>query len=628
MTRARTSRLALVAAIACSAGWSGAAFAQDGLPRDRTGAQAAPLPQPDYAAPPPASPSAAPGDGQAAPYVPPAPAPQVIFADVHVTPEGEGVAHPAPGWTPAADPVTGLKLEAAGAAGFDAEWVRRQFAANGLLGVPADYSRLVALVQLVNRAFLQNGYANSGVLLAPQAYGAGTGVLELRLVAGRIGGADGDGFALAWRDGKARGLDAGYVTDRMPSVRATPFNAFALERDFRLLADNPAIRAIDATLKPGTRPGEAAVSVIVAPERRFDLYTTLANNRSPAVGGIRAALGGAMRNVIASGDLLGFEAGITDGLKDGSVAYTGPVIDTRTAITLRGGLNDAAVVERLLDPLDIRSKEWSVEGGLSRRLVDRPLMPRGASWSSAKSLDLGFLVVHRQTRSMLLGAPFSFSPGAVDGRAEYTALRLTSDYVERGVRHVLALSFTETVGLEGTRSRLPGALNPNRHFVAFLGQASFARRLSHNLELNLRLAGQYARGTLYSGERFSIGGERGVRGYRENLLLVDRGLLGSAELAYSFSLTGSKGTGPREFDWGAFRAAIFADGALAENARSPQPFPKSLAGVGASLTWKPSEALSARVTWAEALRDPRLTGSRHLQDRGFQFRVTLRPLLF
>ena len=112
-----------------------------------------------------------------------------------------------------------------------------------------------------------------------------------------------------------------------------------------------------------------------------------------------------MRNLFASGDVLGCEAVLTDGLKDGSLGYTGPIFDTRTAITLRGGLNDAAVVEHLLEPLDIRSKEWSVEGGLSRRLVDRPLIPRGAAWSPARSLDLGFLVVHRRTKSMLLGGP-------------------------------------------------------------------------------------------------------------------------------------------------------------------------------------------------------------------------------
>jgi hypothetical protein len=37
-------------------------------------------------------------------------------------------------------------------------------------------------------------------------------------------------------------------------------------------------------------------------------------------------------------------------------------------------------------------------------------------------------------------------------------------------------------------------------------------------------------------------------------------------------------------------------------------------------------ALSARVTYAEALRSLDAPGTRDLQDRGFQFRVTVRPL--
>ena len=612
----------LASAIAIAAACAAVpALAQEaGPPRDRTGPGAQPLPVPDYATP-------------AQPPAPPVPPPPMLrpgsatvtFSDVTVTREGAGSALPQPDWVPNAEAPGGLRLVHAAGQPLDEAWVRGQFVHNAMIGQPTDYARVVALVQMINRAYLQNGYANSGVLLAPQ--GAHGGVLALRLVAGRIAGADGaSGLAITWRDGRKAGLDERFIAARMPSAVAQPFDAYALERDFRSLADDPAVRTIDASLRPGARPGEATLAVTVDPQRRFDLHATVANNRSPAVGGIRWSAGGSVRNLLQPGDVISGEYGRTDGLDDGLLAYEGPLFGPRTSLILRGAINDAAVVEPLLQPLDIRSQEWSVEGGIAHKFIDEPLIPRGLAWSAARSLSAGFLVVHRRTKTELLGQPFSFSPGAVDGRAEYTALRLTQDFIQRGVAHVLAISLTETVGLEGTRATAPGSLSPKRHYTAILAQASYARRLTRALELNVRLAGQYASGTLYSGERFSIGGENSVRGYRENLLLTDRGVFGSLELGYRFSLTGG-GAASSRFDWGAFRVSAFADGAIADNARAPEPFPRKVASVGASLAWRPSEALTARVTYGEALRDVTVTGKRHLQDKGFQFRVTLRPLL-
>ncbi len=239
-------------------------------------------------------------------------------------------------------------------------------------------------------------------------------------------------------------------------------------------------------------------------------------------------------------------------------------------------------------------------------------------------ISVGLRVAHRRTRTFLFGAPFSFSPGAVDGRAEYSALRLTGDWIERGRNQVVAASLTWSVGLEGTRSDIPGLPTPDRHWQAALARFSFARRLMANgLELRLRAAGQYADGLLYSGERIAAGGENSVRGYRETLLLGDTGLYGSAELALPFSLSGRRNRG---FDWGAFTVSAFVDGATLHNRSDPQPAPQSVASVGASLAWVPSEAIFARVTFAQGLRDVPQIGSRDLQDRGFQFRLVVRPL--
>jgi hemolysin activation/secretion protein len=243
-------------------------------------------------------------------------------------------------------------------------------------------------------------------------------------------------------------------------------------------------------------------------------------------------------------------------------------------------------------------------------------------------------LAHRESTTFLLGQPFSFAPGAVNGRTHYTALRLLSDWVMRSTGQVTAASLTVTLGLDGSRVVPTNPADaaailervPRTDFKAVLLQASHARRLTgQGLELRLRFTGQWSSGLLYSGERLAAGGEFTVRGYRETLALVDRAAIGSIELNQPFNLGGRSRTSGG-FNPGAFGLAVFADGAILGNARFQQPNPRELASVGVGLEWTPSDAINARVTYAHALIDAPLVGSRDLQDRGIQFRITIRPL--
>ncbi|GAC1412016.1 MAG: hypothetical protein NVSMB69_14480 [Novosphingobium sp.] len=534
-------------------------------------------------------------------------------------------ARPRKGWMPKPDPATGLALVHAPGEPLGPEWVRQQVVSTSLVGPAGGPERIGALVQLINLAFAANGYVNSGVVLARQS--AGDPVLRLRLIGGHLAAAPGqDAIAVRWRDGHRRGLNARYIVARMHAAREEPLSQPALEQDFRNLADNPAIRTIDARLQPGVRPGEAARPRTVAPAPRFDFYVTAANSRSPSVGGNRIAVGGSIRNALVAGDVLGFEYGSTSGLDDLAASETLPLGASGFAIAVRGGFNRAAVTDRPLVPLIIRSREWYVEGGVTRTLLAEPLLPGDAPgrWHPAQSAAVGLIGVHRQVTSSLLGQPFSFSPGTVDGRIEYTAMRLTGDYTRRSPTSVFALAVTGTLGIEGTRSAPPGPQTPSEHFVALLVQANYARRLTASgLELRLRASGQLAGGLLYSPERFAIGGADTVRGYRESLLLADEALVGSIGLAQPLALGGHRQKGFRP---GSFVIGPFVDGVISRNRQPPQPLPTSIASVGASLEWTPAAWLFARGTFAQPLRFVRATGDRNIQDRGFEFRVTLSPL--
>ncbi|WP_162806551.1 ShlB/FhaC/HecB family hemolysin secretion/activation protein [Sphingosinicella terrae] len=531
-------------------------------------------------------------------------------------------------WRPPQDDLSGLVVEHISGQPLDSEWVRRQFQANAVVGQGID--RAVALVQLINRAFLSAGFVNSG-LLVQAADPADPNRLDIRIVHGALVPPEpgADAVAVEWAGGRSRGLDADFIRERMPSTDRRPLDAIALERDFRRLADDPAIRTVNAQLRPGGRPGEASLLLSVLPREPVDLYLTAGNNRSPSVGGERIAAGGVLRNLIESGDLLSGEAGTTEGVLDLSVAYATPWLTPRTTFSVRGSYNRAAVIDRPLVPLDIRTRDRGLEASLTHRAIDWPLTPAGEGrWSPSRVLTVGTSLAWRRQRSFLLGQPFSFAPGSVDGRAEYGAARILADYVLRSVDQVFAVSGTATTGLWGTRARLPLVLDPDRHFVSLLVQANYARRLTGDgLELRGRLTAQWSSSVLYSAERLSIGGEASVRGYRESLLLADQGVIGSAEIAQPFSLSG-RPPGSVPFDWGAFSLAAFADAGWGRNAEGPQPSPRTLVAVGAALAWQPSDAIALRVAYGHALKEAVQTGSRDLQDRGVHLRLTVYPLRF
>ncbi|MEP3421634.1 MAG: ShlB/FhaC/HecB family hemolysin secretion/activation protein [Erythrobacter sp.] len=552
----------------------------------------------------------------------------VRLAGVAVIENIAATAVPQRDWMPAGDDLSSVALVYDGGELLDASWVERQFVNNGMIGTDVPLDRIVALVQLINRAYVENGYINTGVLVdgAPPADG---GTLSLKLVYGRMVNSNLEAspdvtFGPAGRNR----LSESFIVNRMPSAGVTPLNVIDIEREFRLLAENPAIETLSADLIPGARPGEARLALEIDPAPIFDLYSTFANSRSPSIGGERISFGATLRNALRPGDILSAETGFTGGRQDLIAGYEAPFIGTKTLIRVRGGFNNAAVIDPELVPLDITAEDWQIEGGFGYRLLQRPLTPRGVGegWQAARTIELGVSLAHRQSDTTLLGRPFSFSPGAVNGRSEYTAMRLTGDFIERGISTVLAVSVTATQGLDGTRSILPNLISPDEDFRAVRMQVSYARRLTDDgLELRVRLAGQYADGILFSGERFAAGGAQTVRGYRETLVLADTGLNASVELAKSFSLSSARQT-RNGVNLGRFSASVFADGAILGNREGPSAVPDDIASAGVGLSWIPSRAIEARLTYAEALVDAPLTGSRDLQDRGFSFRITLRPL--
>ena len=553
----------------------------------------------------------------------PAP-PTTRIASVRIIADDSGKdAFPPREWVPPAGGNSAAALRHHPGQALDRQWVQSQFDA-AMAGGGLQASTALAIVQHINRAFITAGFINSGLLVMPDS-DLGSGVLDLRLVYGRLSSATTEAVSVEWAGGSA-GLSEDYIRARFPSADSRPLNALMLERDFRLLTEDEMIRTVSASLQPGSAPGEASLRVLINPVPRFELYSGAANDRSPSVGGERMYVGGLARNALFSGDTVSGEASLTKGAEAVQLAYSAPFLAPSTSAFIRAELNNAAVIDRPLIPLDIKSRERSVEGGIVQEIIRSPLMGTGIAgrWASSQQLSVGASLAHRWQKSFLLGEPFSFAPGAVDGRTEYSALRLTADYVRRNTDQVIALSLTGTIGLGGTQSNIQGVPNPDDHFSAFTAQLSAAKQIGAGLELRGRVVAQYAPGTLYSGERIAVGGINSVRGYRESLYLADRGLLGSLELAYPFNLGGKGAAGG--LGWGSFTAVIFGDAAKFQNAERPRIERDLISSVGASLAWTPTDDFRATITYGKALQKTVTANQDDWQDKGLHFQVVVRPL--
>jgi hemolysin activation/secretion protein len=104
-----------------------------------------------------------------------------------------------------------------------------------------------------------------------------------------------------------------------------------------------------------------------------------------------------------------------------------------------------------------------------------------------------------------------------------------------------------------------------------------------------------------------------VRGYRENQIVRDQGVVASLELRIPLL--------PFDGRAGRFQLAPFADFGHATNRRNPTPDPENLASVGVGLLWALGP-VDAEIYWGHPLVDVDTSGD--LQDHGVQFRVSVR----
>src|SRR5262249_54305513 len=123
-------------------------------------------------------------------------------------------------------------------------------------------------------------------------------------------------------------------------------------------------------------------------------------------------------------------------------------------------------------------------------------------------------------------------------------------------------------------------------------------------------------------EQFAIGGANSVRGYRENFLVRDGGMVASAELRWPVAKVGIPYL-PAAYQDGTLRLAAFSDWGRATNNHAVTGTPGQIYSIGAGVLWSPASFLHGQLYWGHKLRSVADQPTHDLQDSGIHFRVTL-----
>ena len=470
--------------------------------------------------------------------------------------------------------------------------------------------------------YVNDGYINSGALIPDQSLSGG--VITVEIVEGRLTDLEVQ---------EPRWFRAEHIRKRLEPGADGPLNIQSLQERLQLLEQDPRIRRFAAELRPGYRPGEARLDVVIEEETPYSVSVGFDNYQPPTVGSSRVTLGAAHENLTGSGDVLSLSTGRSSGVSPQITAtYEIPLTAQDTSLTFSYNKNDFTVVEAPFDALEVVSESSGF--GLELR---HPLYRTLNS-----DLVVGVSAERTSNRTFLLGDTFSFSLGAQDGESNVTALRVSQEWTHRSQNQAVAVQSRFSFGMNLFGATIHGNDSiyrqievedpPDGRFFTWLGKFQWARRVGR-AQLIFRTDLQLAADPLLATEQLPIGGRNSVRGYRENQLVRDNAIISSLEsrltLVSDRSWARSLELAPF-FDFG---EGWHTRPEAAGRGRILLPVPPSRiysAGVGVrwngvfgdSVRWNPQ----FEVYWGESLvdLDAANSPSGSLQDAGIHFSFGLR----
>mgnify|MGYP002775368865 FL=1 len=476
----------------------------------------------------------------------------------------------------------------------------KQFAAitSPFVGREVSFVEILQIKDAITKLYTDHGYVTTGALITPQTLEAG--VLKLQVVEGSLSEIKIVGN---------RQLRSQYIRERIRIGAGKPLNIPRLIEKLQLLRLDPRIQNLSAELQMGVHPGSNILQVEVQEADTVSLITTLDNGRSPSVGSFRQGVDFKEANLLGLGDTLSVGYTNTDGSDTINVNYKLPINAGNSTVWFGFNQGWNHVIEEPFSILDIQSQTRSYEFGYRQPLIQKPTQ------ELAVELSLSHQESHTELGLNDIGG-FPLYVGAdADGKTKISVLRFTQEYNQRSNQQVIAVRSQFSLGVDWFEANV-NEDKPDSRFFAWRGQAQWVQQLAPDTLFLAKGDLQLAADTVVPFEQFGIGGQLSVRGYRQDTLLTDNGILFSAEFRLPILHTSNLG--------GLLQLTPFIDVGQGWNTKGDNPSPSMLVGTGLGLLWKQSNNFSTRLDWGIPLTSVD-SEKRSLQENGLYFSVQYSP---
>lgn len=466
-------------------------------------------------------------------------------------------------------------------------------------GRDLSYSDLQELRDEITLAYVERGYVTSGAQLVEQSLK--DGVLRIPVIEGRLEDID------IQIDGRSR---PAYYRSRLRRAAGEVVNVRDLQDALELFQKDPQIQQIQAHLEPTMTRGVSALRVVVKETPFYRVSGDFDNHRSPSIGSMGGSISVGTHNLIGFGDDWTSRFSGSEGLRQIEAGFSIPVSLWDTRFRARYRYSEGEVVDDDFKALDIESESQDVGFALTQPLYRSERLNVGATiradWRRAQSFLFGGAI----------GLPTAYDD---EGKSQVSVLRLGLDASYRSQRQSVVIRSLVSRGLNilGATSN-PDSGQASSDFWSWLGQIQWASRLPWwDAQLLTRFETQLASDPLLPLEQFALGGRYTVRGYRENTLVQDNGLVASVELRlpvyerysprFTFELVPFIDMGR---SWNESRSS-----GLSSDQR------QTISSVGVGGRWTVSGWGFAELYWGHTLDKVSRLDDSDIQDDGVSFRV-------
>lgn len=458
------------------------------------------------------------------------------------------------------------------------------------------FAELLQARSAITDFYKDEGYITSGAFIPPQKLSEG--VVQIQIVEGQVEEINVLGNSH---------LSSNYVRNRLGVATSGALNVNKLLTGLQMLQLDPLIETLSAELSAGSRPGTSILDVKVKEAPAFRTAISLDNGRSPSVGTFRQQATVGHDNILGFGDSLRGTFTRTDGSEQLEFGYRIPINARNGSLGFKYSTTDSEIIEPPFDRVDIQADSRNYELTLRQPIIQTP----------TREFSMGLTGVRRESQTSLLDTNFPLSPGANDrGETNLSILRFFQEWTQRDAKQVFAARSQFNLGV-GWFDATVNDSEPDSRFLSWRGQMQWLRVVAPETVLLLRSDIQLSTTDLVPLEQFGLGGQESVRGYRQDTVLADNGILASAELRIPLYKTENRGF--------IVQATPFLDVGTAWNSGGNGSVDdNTLAAIGLGLRFELGNRLTARIDYGYPIINVD-SRDRTWQENGVYFSLTANP---